>query len=1254
MPAWILNIVEMHQFYSKLYLLRCSLVFRISFLFCSFIFIHINNLQSQIYYTLGFNSNKIYRIDINSECNCIATPILDSEDYTDDASISPSGNLFAPADSTISPFHSIYKLNFTTGDFEFAYLLPPNTLTDIGGLVALNDSLFYFHSRLPGNPFTSMYRFDARTNIITDLGPFLFTYSGGMTMFEGNVYVSVIGGYVLMDTINTGNSTLAVSTLPFPGTYGVCGSHMCNTLLGTSLFENTLWAINLIDGSVRTMCEIPEPMWWITSLVEFEPEPLCAGTLDLDCNDSSGAVGADYNSPDFDCLSGGVPIADEDAIILMDTFIEELTINLSQPLPDAPEEILMLGGPAPEIIVTGDGTTSMIFSNGGNARAQDFIMALRNVLYMNNDFFIAAGLRTVEVQYTTVSGAMSNIARAYIQVNELPLIDVDLGPDQIICEGETYTFDAGNHAGSQTWSTGETSQTITTGVPGTYIVTVTNSFQCPNRDTVELETIPLINLSLIGDSIVCDNESVQLTIVSDGTFPVEVEISATPGQNFSFDNVMGQLHFTDDPISNTVYEIISVIPSQPACIEITDPEQSVEFFPSFIHEAEVMLCDGDSILLGTNWESEAGEYENVFNSIEGCDSVVFTTVIILPAVQISIQNQTCDSLEVGTSYQYLPNPNGCDTVIQTTTILLESDTTYLFLSTCKPTEVGVFQDVFSNQLGCDSVVIRTVVQDIPGDTTYYSSTSCDSSTLGIFENHFNNILGCDSTVFTEVTYSPNDSVFIQSASCDPADVGIFIQHLVNRFGCDSIVTSAVTLSPSNDTFISSTTCNPSEAGVFVETLINQYGCDSIVTEQIELLQSDETFLFSTTCMSSQAGMFITTHFNQFGCDSIVTLTITLIPADTTFLSVGTCDSVQVGYAENTFTNMDGCDSLVIEQTTLFSLPDLQLTVTSDFNGYGISCFGENDGSANVTPTGIPPWTFFWATGSDDQMITGLNAGSYAVTVTDGNGCTASGNVMLLEPAEFSISFVVSQPDCFDHQEGSITVEQIGGVEPVRYSVDGINYQSSPVFDQLAGGTYTFTAIDANDCETKEIIWINVPLMVNVELPDDQIVLPGDTVIINAIVNVPFDSLASITWSGLNNPGCPNCLSQPIAPIITTTYSVTVTTFDGCTDDDAMTLFLENNSGLFVPNVFTPNGDQINDILMIHSGPDIKILEFTIFDRWGNMVYNAQNFSANDPAYGWDGKLKEKDFNSGVFAYKIIVEFDDGKQDVRYGDITLLK
>jgi gliding motility-associated-like protein len=127
------------------------------------------------------------------------------------------------------------------------------------------------------------------------------------------------------------------------------------------------------------------------------------------------------------------------------------------------------------------------------------------------------------------------------------------------------------------------------------------------------------------------------------------------------------------------------------------------------------------------------------------------------------------------------------------------------------------------------------------------------------------------------------------------------------------------------------------------------------------------------------------------------------------------------------------------------------------------------------------------------------------------------------------------------------------------------------------------------------------------------------------------------------------------PIITTTYSITVSTHDGCTDEDEMTLFLERNHDIFIPNIFTPNGDGINDEIMISGGRDVKrIISFLIYDRWGNVVFEGKDFVPGNETIAWDGTFRNEGVNPGVFAYRVIVEFEDGRQAVVFGDITLMR
>ncbi|HZV70897.1 MAG TPA: gliding motility-associated C-terminal domain-containing protein [Saprospiraceae bacterium] len=94
---------------------------------------------------------------------------------------------------------------------------------------------------------------------------------------------------------------------------------------------------------------------------------------------------------------------------------------------------------------------------------------------------------------------------------------------------------------------------------------------------------------------------------------------------------------------------------------------------------------------------------------------------------------------------------------------------------------------------------------------------------------------------------------------------------------------------------------------------------------------------------------------------------------------------------------------------------------------------------------------------------------------------------------------------------------------------------------------------------------------------------------------------------------------------------------------------------FIPDVFSPGDDGINDIFFIQSNVAItEVSTFRIFDRWGNLLFEDQNFLPNDPAHGWDGKFSGKMVNPGVYLYWAEVKRSDGEVIRKSGDVTVIR
>lgn len=1252
-------------------------------------------IQSQtIWMNQDGNPSGFWRVDYCSCPGCIEEEWQAISETNDlGFTVTPSGKLYG-----INDFDELYRVDTVTGASFFLMQLPENTK----GLCSLSDHILLSIKNGIGNDIDTLVEINLATMTVESISPLEYRGGRDMTLFNGEIY------YIVINPVNVPNELVKVNlanpsdgilitTIPDNRSISaITAIRECNTLLGVDLICDCYVKINVVDGTITNFQDAPSGgMTELTSIIEFETIP-CQVTLDLDCNDSSGAMNADYNSPEYNCVSDGVPIIDIDPLFFYDALIQKVFINMTGAVPDGANEFLELQFLQYGIEASGSGTQTITLTNEGSASSGQFIAAIRDIMYKNSATNPTPGLRTVEIFYTTVSGESTNTGTAFINVVYLAPYDLDLGNDIILCDGQTSLVDTELDDITYNWSTGANSQSILVTDPGIYSVTVSGDEFCEAQDSIEVTYLPVIHVTLQEDVIFCENEEIFFSIETDATFPITVQIIANPGGLISYSEITGDHQVLIHPVDDTYYSIDTVYSSQPACIEIGTDIQFFEILDIYLDTLAAFMCVGDSILINGQWIFSEGLFTSYFQSEGGCDSLVTTHVQFSDEILVHKFLTSCSLSDTGTFQQYIINPDGCDTILQSTVLWYPLDTTFILTESCSSADTGFIEDVFISIEGCDSLVITSVSYISPSDSTHLisfscdsaahgsfpqlyvseqgcdsivishivigqpdtiwlSETSCDSLSLGIFEQHYLNQYSCDSLVITEVSYSSSDSTYIFSESCINDETGVFVQTFVNRFGCDSIVVEEITLIPEISTYISSYTCEAGMEGIFIDTFMSIQGCDSIVHETILLQPKDEIHLFSTTCLSSEAGVYTTHHINQYGCDSTITLTIDFEPSDSTFLILNTCDSSEIGEIETIYTSQNGCDSLVILQTELFSLPEVSVELLTDFNGYPVSCHGATDGSILSLVEGVEPYSYLWSNGLTDPNIDGLSAGIYTISVTDGNGCIASAGVVLTEPEEFSIYFTISKPDCFDQYSGQIFVEHTGGIEPVQYSLDGINFQSSPVFGNLSGGTYSLTAIDANQCEAKEVIWINVPVALSVDLGDDQVIEEGQSAVINAIINVPFDSIVAVQWTGILDPNCSNCLSQLVSPVITTTYSVYVTNSDGCDAQDSITLFVDRGGSVYVPNVFTPNGDNINDILMVSAGLGInEILEFSIFDRWGNIVFLNQHFQPNDPVEGWDGQWKDKDVNPAVFSYKLIIRFEDGREDVLLGDLTLIR
>ncbi len=313
------------------------------------------------------------------------------------------------------------------------------------------------------------------------------------------------------------------------------------------------------------------------------------------------------------------------------------------------------------------------------------------------------------------------------------------------------------------------------------------------------------------------------------------------------------------------------------------------------------------------------------------------------------------------------------------------------------------------------------------------------------------------------------------------------------------------------------------------------------------------------------------------------------------------------------------------------------------------------------------WTIDGAAQSGDSIaITHVftTPGAYTIclSVSDTFGCPSPDSCRVVE--------ILSQPqDTIDPLDTTICLGYSAGFHITgRYS--GIQWVPSLWVDNPTGSDVVVTPLQTVQylvyahyahCIPKiDTVSIYVIDSVPVEATaNPQNIVLGLSSNVKATVKGTIDS---IVWDPDTTLSCRTCAAPIATPRQTTTYTATIYySKNGVTCSNRATVTITviqscNNSLIYVPNTFTPNNDNTNDVFRIRGQGISKVNYFRIFDRWGKMVYEATNVENPDDA-AWNGALnndKSRPENSGVFVYLFEIECITGQAVTGKGNVTLIR
>ena len=309
--------------------------------------------------------------------------------------------------------------------------------------------------------------------------------------------------------------------------------------------------------------------------------------------------------------------------------------------------------------------------------------------------------------------------------------------------------------------------------------------------------------------------------------------------------------------------------------------------------------------------------------------------------------------------------------------------------------------------------------------------------------------------------------------------------------------------------------------------------------------------------------------------------------------------------------------------------------------------------------------YFWGTNtgtilSDErspELIIG-NPGTYLLNVFNReNGCQS--NDTLIVPREQNVprEILLTAEDvlCFGENNGMLTIDDVdGGFEPYQYFFNDQPLTNLTV-SSLAPGDYVVQVRDKFDCVYETQLSIAEPPLVEIQTPEEVNLTFDENISLIFTSNYPDDEIVQVTWR--NSKG--EVISEDFEFDYSSTFSdiieVEVITEKGCIAESRIKINVDNELDFYLPNVFSPNGDGSNDRFVIYKNKiPANIDRLSIYDRYGNMVYEQKNFEFGDNALGWDGTYHNNPISIGVYVF--VIEYTDfkGEKHVLKKDLTLVR